>query len=366
MKFMRVIDGVVSNASGFTYKINEIMIADNWNPQARKPQEMGGFNFSTEDKILRAIHRGDTIYDVVIPKGAEVIKVNSEKGIYRTNMIIVKNPRPITEDLLLKLFKKSTLKNKILYECLVTLLRKNHKDLVKKIIISKINKRNINAAIKVFEKYAANHKTFNYKKLSKDEKEIYDILKEIQSKLLISICVDKPVYKKTLTKDKIINLYGQTGAGKTTYAKKNYSKDKYLVVDTDDIFSDTRFKETKGINKELGEYFRKSCKTMPNLHDNFDIIYEEIIRYCKKYKKTIVIDCAQFHEVKDINILKGKMIILRTSINTCYRRNINRYKKTKPKPSKEEVLKFAERKKAVFTWYHSTNKFIQEIANKEV
>ena len=32
---------------------------------------MGGFNFSTEDKILRYIFRGDTIYDVIIPDNCD-------------------------------------------------------------------------------------------------------------------------------------------------------------------------------------------------------------------------------------------------------------------------------------------------------
>ncbi len=361
MKFMRVMDVLNSNASGFTFKINEVMIADNWNPLAKNPKDMGGFNYSTEDKILRWIHRGDTLYDVVIPKEAEVVKVNYAKGIYRSNMIIVKNPRAITEDLLLKLFKKSTLKNKILYECLVTLLYRNHTDIVKKIIISKINKKNINAAIKGFEKYVANNKTFNYQKLSDNEKEIYNILKEIQSKLLISICVDKQVYKKRLTKDKVINLTGQSGSGKSTYAKKNFPKNKYIIIDTDDIFSDSRFKEAKGVNKELGEYFRNKYKIMPNLYENFDLIYEEIISYCQKYKKTIVIDCAEFHGIKDITKLKGKIIIIRTSINTCYNRCIKRYQKNKPKPSKEQIKQYAERKKALFTWYHGTNDFIKKI-----
>ena len=56
---------------------------------------MGGFNFSTEDKILRYIFRGDTIYEVIIPDDAEVINVDEEKGIYRANKIIVTNPRNI-------------------------------------------------------------------------------------------------------------------------------------------------------------------------------------------------------------------------------------------------------------------------------
>ena len=67
MKYVRVMDGLKSNASGFEYKIDEVNIAANWNPEALNPEDFGGFNFGTEDKILRWLHRGDTIYDVIIP-----------------------------------------------------------------------------------------------------------------------------------------------------------------------------------------------------------------------------------------------------------------------------------------------------------
>ena len=50
--------------------------------------------------------------------------------------------------------------------------------------------------------------------------------------------------------------------------------------------------------------------------NNFDLIYSEILNYCKDINKTIVIDCAQFHCIKNINLLKGKMIIIRTDIDT--------------------------------------------------
>ena len=46
------------------------------------PGKMGGFNFGTEDKILRWLHRGDTLYDVIIPNNAQVICVDKEKGIH--------------------------------------------------------------------------------------------------------------------------------------------------------------------------------------------------------------------------------------------------------------------------------------------
>ncbi len=105
-KYVRVMDGLKSNAGGFKYKIDEENVADNWNTNSLDAEEMGGFNFSTEDKILRWLHRGDTIYDVIIPNDAEVINVDKEKGIYRSNKIIVTNPRKITDEMVLELYKK--------------------------------------------------------------------------------------------------------------------------------------------------------------------------------------------------------------------------------------------------------------------
>ena len=106
-KYVRVMDGLKSNAGSFEYKLDEINVAKNWNPDNLNPEEMGGFNFGTEDKILRWLHRGDTIYDVIIPEDTEVIKVDNEKGIYRANKIIVTNPRIITDDMVIKLYEKN-------------------------------------------------------------------------------------------------------------------------------------------------------------------------------------------------------------------------------------------------------------------
>ena len=50
----------------YEYKINEINIANNWNP-TNGTNEMGGFNFSVEEKVIRWLLRGDTLFDVIIP-----------------------------------------------------------------------------------------------------------------------------------------------------------------------------------------------------------------------------------------------------------------------------------------------------------
>ena len=180
-KYVRVMDGLKSNASGFEYKLNEINIANVWNPNTYNPKEMGGFNFSTTDKILRWLHRGDTIYDVIIPDDAEVILCDEDKGVYRANKIIVSNPKKITDEMIMKLYKINTLPNKVIYQCLVTLLYKNKINIVKYIINDYITINNIKAAIEEFENYVC-EEDFEYSKLSIDEREIYDLLKSIEEK----------------------------------------------------------------------------------------------------------------------------------------------------------------------------------------
>ena len=136
-----------------------------------------------------------------------------------------------------------------------------------------------------------------------------------------------------------------------------------LVIDTDEIFSESRFKNATGINKELGEYFRTKYNVLPNCGDDFDLIYKDILEHCKKYNKIIVIDCAQLHCIKDINLLKGTIIVLRTCINTCYERTIERYKTINKNYTEEELEKYKERKKSIYEWYKYSNEFLEKIDN---
>ena len=175
MKFVRVMDGLKSNAGGFNYKLDEINISEKWDTSTLDPEKMGGFNFGTEDKILRWLHRGNTIYDVIIPKDAEIILCDKEKGIYRSNKIIVTNPRTITDELVLELYKKTTLSDKIIAQCLVTLLWKKRKEISKFIINDRVNKNNIDTILNEFTAYAGKD-NLN----SESGKEIHNLLIKIK------------------------------------------------------------------------------------------------------------------------------------------------------------------------------------------
>lgn len=178
-KYVRVMDGIKSNAGGFEYKLDEVNIAKLWNPNTMEPDKMGGFNFGTEDKILRWLHRGDTIYDVIIPDDAEVILCDENKGVYRANKIIVSNPRKITDNLVMDLYKKTTLSNKILADCLVTLIWKDRIEISKCIINDMVNKNNVDEFYTEFINYSSKN-DFENDELKAKYKELEDMLLKIK------------------------------------------------------------------------------------------------------------------------------------------------------------------------------------------
>lgn len=189
-KYVRVMDGLKSNASGQKFELDTVVEAKIWNPKEKKPEKMGGFNFSTEDKILRYIFRGDTLYDVIIPSDAEVVmcdSVNVPNGVFRANKIMVTNPRKVTEDMVMELYEKSNLPLKTYFQCMYCVLFKGYINVSKRIIQDKVNGDNINEAIKVYEKYSTHTinnptDTFDYEKMFPAAKEIYDLLCELREK----------------------------------------------------------------------------------------------------------------------------------------------------------------------------------------
>ena len=359
MKYLKVMYGDASHANGFKYKIGEVNEADNWNPEADSPKEMGGFNYASEDVILRYLLRGDILYDVSIPSDADVVECSTENvanGVFRSNKIIVSNPRMLTEDIVMDLYLKSKLSEKTYFQCVNFLVYK-YPCVARKIVIDHVNDSNVDSVIEEYAKYfkdESEHDNENYKMIER-------ALREIKDKNLINLCVTRDPLEKIISNDRVINLTGQSGSGKSYYSRKYLNDGNYLVVDTDEIFSDKRFNETSGINKELGMMFREKYDMLPNLSDNFDLIYNDILDYCRRYNKTIVIDCAQFHCMKNLRNLRGKIIIMRTDINTCYERCLSRFRNNWPNATEEEFEKYAEKKKKIFIWYNGTNEFIKRI-----
>ena len=115
-KFVKVMFG--NKGANYEYKIGEVNVANNWNPTATSGKEFGGFNYTTIDCLLRWLHRGDTIYDVEVPKDAENIKIEGATTIYRCNKIMLTNPRKMTDEIALEIYKISNIPEKSYYKAL--------------------------------------------------------------------------------------------------------------------------------------------------------------------------------------------------------------------------------------------------------
>ena len=352
-----------NKGANYEYQIDKVNIANNWNPSAKNGREFGGFNFSTEDKIIRWLHRGDTIYDVIIPKDTEIIDCidsATPHGVFRSNKIIITNPRKVTDEMALEFYIKSTIPKEAYYKALGVVSIMGYRNTALQILRDKVNSGNIDLVLSEWNDFISRD---SRRLLNKTVKLIDEYLKEIKSDILISLSVAKNPYEKKLSDDAIINLTGQSGSGKSYYAQKFFSSNKYAIIDTDEIFSNDRFVNANGLNYKLGIMFREKYKVLPSLITDFDLIYSEILNYCKNYNKIIVIDCAQFHCIKNINLLKGKIIVIRTDIDTCYQRTVDRWLKKHSHIgySEEELHKYQERKKAIYAWYKETNKFIDKV-----
>ena len=356
-KYLKVMFCTTSGANkNLEYKIGEVNVADNWNPTAEKGRDFGGFNYATEDCILRWLHRGDYVYDVEIPKDAENVKIEGATTIYRANKIIISNPRKITDEMAFEFYKKSNISELSYYKALAAVSVMNYKNTAIQMFRDKVNRENIDIVLEEWNDFMSKG---DRSKANETVKMINDYLLEVKSELLISINTDKEPYIKELSKDKVINITGESGSGKSYFSNKFINNDNYIVIDTDSIFENKQTNDKYLL--ELREIFKDKEKNY--LITNFDDFYKEVLNCFKNTDKTIVIDSAQFRNIKDYSILKGKLIVMRTCIDTCYERCINRWKTLTKNYTNEELEKYSNKKLGMYTWYKSLNKFLQNVEN---
>ena len=358
-KYVKVMFGTTSGAkSDFEYKIDEVNVANNWNPNADNPSDFGGFNYATEDCIIRWLHRGNIVYEVEIPDDAEVVRLEGATVVYRANKIILHNPQPIDDDLALHYYKISNIPEKSYYKALGAVSLMNYRNTALAIMKDRVHKEDIDTVLEEWNNFISHGGEDRRKPGNELIEEVDAWLHEIKSDLLVSRFVDKKPYIKELTRDKVINLTGESGSGKSYFSNRYINDDNYIVIDTDVVFSDRPSDNTECLA------LRKVFSNQPNdyLFTNFDEFYLKVLDYYKDTDKTIVIDSAQYRNIKDYAILKGQVIVMRPSVNTCYERTLNRYKDImKENYDEEKFQKYANKKKGMFDWYKSINKFLINI-----
>ena len=180
-KYVKVMYGTTSGAkSDFEYKLNEINISNNWNPNADNPKDFGGFNYCAEECILRWLHRGDTIYDVEIPEDAENVKLEGATVIYRANKIIIKNPRKVDDELALYFYQISKIPEKSYYKALGAVTIMNYEKTAYQILKDKVSKENIDLVLEEWNNFIEHGDKNDRSNLNGLVKEIDDELYKIK------------------------------------------------------------------------------------------------------------------------------------------------------------------------------------------
>lgn len=232
---------------------------------------------------------------------------------------------------------------------------RENKEEVLKFIKDNITKDNVNLYLSELKEL---------KEINKLHEEVIEILEETKSELDICLFIDKETLKKKITNDNIINITGESGSGKSTYTQKYLNSDNYLIIDTDTIFSNGKVHNR--YEAELKEIFSKKYSSewkdrKEKFLENFDYCYEFILKYLENETKTIVIDTAQFRCMKDISKLKGELIIIRTAVDNCYNRCIQRYIDSHKNYTVEELEIYKSKKLKLYNWYKLLNKFIEKV-----
>lgn len=138
----------------------------------------------------------------------------------------------------------------------------------------------------------------------------------------ISLFRDKEDYVKILTNDDVINVIGTKGSGKTTSTLKYLGDDSYIVINCDRLFElPSDEKEDKELIK-IRDMLKEKYETIKT-GEEFIECYNDIIEYIFSKKKKCIIEGNVVQNISP-GLLKGKIIVKRTSIIKSYIRSIKR------------------------------------------
>ena len=188
--------------------------------------------------------------------------------------------------------------------------------------------------------------------------------------ILIDKYIDKEPLKYKLSDDKVINITGEGGSGKSTLSNKYRNNPDYLVVDYDLIIEGNcepnsleQSLRKKIIEKYGQDFFKVSDEN--EIRRVFTTMYMEILDSLSLEDKTIILDGTQLRFIEDVNLIKGEVIILRPSIETCIQRSVSRKKYQKPNITEDELKAYEERRRHILYKLNPLlNNLIIQINNK--
>lgn len=163
IKFYRVIQTVKEYRDGKKFPLNEIVTCERKiNLNAETQKDMGGFCISTYNYIFRWLIRGDTLCEVIIPETEKIYKTVSENGIYIAEKIILTNPKRIDDNFATVLYFNSNLPEVSYFKAMTACAICGYINTAIKVCEDKVNKTNIDIAIKELEDFCQRRKEEKY------------------------------------------------------------------------------------------------------------------------------------------------------------------------------------------------------------
>lgn len=125
-----------------------------------------------------------------------------------------------------------------------------------------------------------------------------------------------------LTDDRIINITGMIGSGKSTLSD-TYNRTDYFVFNLDclvDLDIEHESIEMKMVKEEIKKQYQ-----IINFEDYFKDYYDIICDYISNNNKEAVIEGVHIFRYLKVKDLKGTLIICLPSVFTCWKRSIKRH-----------------------------------------
>ncbi|MCI9279463.1 MAG: hypothetical protein HFJ02_01510 [Bacilli bacterium] len=161
--------------------------------------------------------------------------------------------------------------------------------------------------------------------------------------------IDKTLFYKKLSTDRVVNLTGEGGSGKSTISTNYKNDDNYIVVDYDLIVLNPQvgtieYELKQMLMKKYGNSLFESANKigMDRIKENFTTMYNEIISFLSPRGKTIVLDGSQLRFIKDAKEIKGEFIALRPSLQTCISQFLKRFREKNPNATEQETQKYMQ------------------------
>lgn len=188
----------------------------------------------------------------------------------------------------------------------------------------------------------------------------------------LRLLIDRPDYKKVITKDDVINVIGIKGSGKTTFSYKYVNNKEYIVINCDRLFSNEESTFATKDTEVIKEMLLKKHQTI-KVGANFINYYNEIINYIfKGKKKKVFIEGNALQDIKPVILLKGTVIVKKTAVFKCFIRAIKRDYKNQYFMNIEtkkygkfgkftRLVKITKRRLNIFQQSYEIDKIIEEL-----